>query len=222
MSFLTVNRKINLVTLLDANGEPLSFDQALTTLAGLLMNAPLQPLVQVLAEVSSILYEEPSEDAEKNLRAKFCSEQVIACVCPDDSADVVHFLFHPNALFILNSLLTFNIEFEQKPFDICIYHRNNEGAKPVNSHSPQNPELPILEIFLLTNQLIIHLEENLDNTPLYYSKRRVQEDVHTAIGKAKKLYDNAYFNEQLEQSLGYAVPKLSTLIVGRCQNASTC
>ncbi len=88
MSFLTASRKINLVTLLDANGESLSFDQALTTLAGLLMNAPLQPLAQMLAEVSSILYEEPSEDAEKNLRAKFCSEQAIACVCPEDSADV--------------------------------------------------------------------------------------------------------------------------------------
>lgn len=30
------------------------------------------------------------------------------------------------------------------------------------------------------------------------------------LGRQKKLYDNAYFNEQLEQSLGYAVPKLST------------
>ncbi len=101
MSFLTVNKKINLVTLLDANGEPLSFDQALTTLAGLLMNAPLQPLVQVLAEMSSILYEEPSEDAEKNLRAKFCSEQVIACVCPDDSADVVHWQIYLIKDFII-------------------------------------------------------------------------------------------------------------------------
>ncbi|CCB87117.1 putative uncharacterized protein [Parachlamydia acanthamoebae UV-7] len=58
------------------------------------MHAPLQPLVQTLVEISSILYEEPSDEVERNLREKFCSDHAIACVCPEDSAGIVHFLFH--------------------------------------------------------------------------------------------------------------------------------
>jgi hypothetical protein len=207
----TSEKKVNLVTLLGPDGSPLSFDRTLAVLAGLLMNTPIQPLVQALAEISGILYEQPSEEAEKNLRSQFCSKESIACLCPENDIENIHLLFHPSSICILNSLLTFDIKIQpSEQFDICIFNFKNGVHRSITLPQALSMQLPILEVFLLANQLVIYLEGAIENISLYYAKRRVQEDAYTAISKSKNLYDNAYFNTQLLQSLGYTVPQLAS------------
>jgi hypothetical protein len=74
------SKKINLVTLLGEDKEALSFEIALASLARLLMAAPLQELVQVLAEISCILHDKPWTEAECFLRARFCAKCYIPMI----------------------------------------------------------------------------------------------------------------------------------------------
>jgi hypothetical protein len=211
-------KKRNLVTLHDQNGEPLLFDQALKILAEFLMILPAQSLAQTLAEIGNILHEESWDDADRILREKYCSLDVCRSIFPSNDANNTHVLFNRNAIWIVNTLLTFNIEIKSRDhLNFRIFSIQNKIHKPITSLFHLNNPLPITEIFLLANQLIIHLEREmpefkdgqLAGTPLYYSKHRVREDALTAIGKAKNLYNTEYFNKTLLTSLGVSVSQLS-------------
>ncbi len=65
---ISKKRKLNLVTLFDQKGMPLSFDLALKMLVKYLMILQVQSLVQTPAEIGSVLYEESRENADKILR----------------------------------------------------------------------------------------------------------------------------------------------------------
>jgi hypothetical protein len=110
MSSISTFQKINVITLLGENKEALTFKIALGSLARLLMSAPLQELVQVLAEISCILHDKPWTEAECFLRERFCSKRTVEAICPLDEENTVSYLFSPSALYVLNTLLTFNIE----------------------------------------------------------------------------------------------------------------
>ena len=104
MSFVNAPKKIKLVTLPDQDRKSLSFEKALEVLAKLLMDAPLQELVQTLAEISCVFHEKSSEEAENYLRKRFCSEKTIEAICPKDDAETVNFLFRHNALYELDPI----------------------------------------------------------------------------------------------------------------------
>ncbi|MGD0664173.1 MAG: hypothetical protein ABSA17_00390 [Rhabdochlamydiaceae bacterium] len=202
MSPTNVSKKINLVTLLGQDKEPLSFAKALGALARLLMEAPLQELVQTLAEIGSVLYDKSSE-AESYLRERFYSKQTIKAICPLDDENTVNYLFPYNALYILNTLLTFNIKLTAEEMYVQIFHVSGEDTSFAGNQ--QSTTLPIAEIFLLANQLILYLEKDLSGVAFYYSRTRCQEEVFTALSKAKNLYGVPYFNEQFMRRLGYTI-----------------
>ena len=203
MSAISFSKKINLVTLLGQDWKPLSFEKALGALARLLMEAPLQELVQALAEISSVLYEKSSTEAENYLRERFCTKQTLKAICPLDDEETVNYLFPYNALYILNTLLTFNIKLTSQ--EAYVHIVNVSERKTSFSGSQQSAILPIAEIFLLTNQLILYLEKDLEGITFDYSRNRGQEEVFTALSKAKNLYDVPYFNEQFTLRLGYTI-----------------
>jgi hypothetical protein len=203
MALLNASKKINIITLLGQNKEPLSFEKALGALARLLMESPLQELVQTLAEISSTLYDKSSTEAESHLRNRFCSKQTIEAICPSDDEEMVNYLFPYNALYILNTLLTFNIKLT--PQEASVHIINVSEGKDLLSGSQQSNILPVAEIFLLANQLILYLEKDLEGVAFDYSRNRGQEEVFTALSKAKNLYDVPYFNEQFRLRLGYTV-----------------
>lgn len=202
MPFINTSKKVNLITLLADDKNPLSFEKALEALVKLLMKAPLQELVQALAEISNVLYEKSSTEAESYLRNQFCSNQTIKAICPSDDEHSVNYLFSYNALYILNTLLTFNIK--PTSSESCQISHMSEGVIFFTGNQ-QNLILPITEIFLLTNQLILYLEKDLNGIAFDYSRHRGQEEVFTALSKAKKLYDVPYFNEQFVRHLDYTI-----------------
>lgn len=203
MALLNTSKKINIITLLGQNKEPLSFEKALGALARLLMESPLQELVQTLAEISSILYDKSPAEAEIHLRERFCTKQTIKAICPVDDEETVNYLFPYNALYLLNTMLTFNIKLT--PQEAYVHIVNVSEGKASLSGSQQGAILPIAEIFLLANQLILYLEKDLDSIAFDYSRNRGQEEVFTALSKAKNLYDVPYFNEQFTLRLGYTI-----------------
>lgn len=208
MSSSNTSKKINVITLQSKNREPLTFEMALGALARLLMSTPTQELVQVLAEISCILHDKPWTEAECFLRERFCSKRTVDVICPLDNENTVNYLFSPSALYILNTLLTFNIEITSKQLLAHIFHDSESGISFAGSQP--NTGLPIAEIFLLTNQLLLHLEKDLNGIALDYSRNRGGEETFTAISKAKYLYDIPYFNEQFIRRLGYTIAQWET------------
>lgn len=203
MSAFSTSKKINLVTVFGHDWKPLSFEKALGALARLLMEAPTQKLVQALAEISGILYEKSSEEAEKYLRQRFSCKETIKVICPQDDDKTVNYLFSYNALYILNTLLTFNIKLTRQESFVRIV--NASKNKTSFADSQKSTILPITEIFVLANQLILYLEKDLDDIAFDYSRNRGQEEAFTALSKAKNLYDVPYFNEQFTSRLGYTI-----------------
>jgi len=202
MSTVSISKKINLVTLLDHDWKPLSYEKALRALAKLLMESPLEELVQALAEISSVLHEKPSEEAENYLRQRFSSKEVINDICPRDDEETINYLFPYNALYILNTLLKFNIQLPpEEPFVKIL----TVSERPSFESSLRIHVLPIAEIFLLANQLVLYLEKDLQGVAFDYSRTRDQEEVFTALSKAKNLYDTPYFNDQFSRRFGYTI-----------------
>lgn len=208
MCSTNTSKEINLVTLNMRDGKPLPFEMALDVLARLLMTTPLQELAQTLGEIGSVLHEKSWVEAESYLRKKFCSQQTTKAIFPLDNKNTINYLFSPSALYILNTLLTFNIELASEQLPAPILHKSERGI--LFAGSQPNAGLPITEIFLLTNQLILYLEKDLNGIALDYSRNRGGEETFTAISKAKYLYDVTYFNEQFMRYLGYTIPQWET------------
>jgi hypothetical protein len=208
MTFTNASKKINVVTLTGQDRKPLSFENALGALARLLMTAPLQQLAQTLAEISSVLHDKSWAEAESHLRKQFCSPTTIEAIIPLDDEKTVNYLFSHSALYILNTLLTFNISLTTQEAYCYIIHESEKGLSFAGSH--KNVALPIAEIFLMTNQLLLYLEKDLNGIALDYSRNRGGEEIFTAISKAKHLYDVPYFNDKFIRHLGYTIPEWAT------------
>ncbi|MBS0651424.1 MAG: hypothetical protein JSR93_09710, partial [Verrucomicrobia bacterium] len=208
MPSTNTSKKINVVTLTGQDREPLSFETALGALARLLITAPLQELAQTLAEISSVLHDKSWAEAESHLRKQFCSQQTIEAIIPLDNEETVNYLFSHSALYVLNTLLTFNIPLTTQEAYCYIIHESEKGLSFAGSQ--QSVALPIAEIFLMTNQLLLYLEKDLNGIALDYSRNRGGTETFTAISKAKNLYDIPYFNEQFIHHLGYTISQWET------------
>lgn len=221
---MQVVKQWNLITMNGQDGNPLSFDQTLRAFFALLKKCSQRDLAQTVSEISGTLYNSKDViEANRSLVQKYAPlisyHQLLPFQRQDGSVDI---LFTRNAIWILNSLLTFNPFEVSEEFSDCLpimcFPKNKIYLPP--SLQDQG-KLPIAELFLLANQLISHLQNEIpeasesisSKTQFYFSYMRVQEDAVAAIGKSRNLFNTTYFNQKMLEMLGISVEQLSDYLL---------
>jgi hypothetical protein len=207
---MSATKQWNLFTMNGQDGNPLSFDQNLGALIALLRKLDSMDIAQTLSEISGILYDNDGIEANVILTKKYASlsDSFLPVINNDGSGNI---LFTQNAVWILNSLLTFeplNAPEDQPELIPCMVFPKESVVSPT------------VELFLLTNQLIVHIQNSISEyteafpskTQLYFSYHRIDEDAVAAIGKAENLFNTDYFNKKLNETLEMSVKQLSNYL----------
>lgn len=208
-------RRRNLVTMNDVEGKPLPLDHSLLALIELLDKCCSQELLQVLGEIGCELYDKELDKANEILLKKYASGNFIEKVSPLKKSDGTEdFFFTPHAMKILNTLLVFNCT-HRMILNFQNFTKINGLHIPLSTSSENAQNLPIIDLFLLTNQLVADVQNNSSNSKdefladvaLYYSQ--IFEDTNASIGRAQLLYNNSYFNQMLAKEFGISILELS-------------
>jgi hypothetical protein len=199
----------------DSEGNPLSFEQSLLFLVELLTRLPTQELVQTLGEIGGILYENTCDKANEILFKKYSYAPWIK-IHPllKESNGTENFLFTLHAMRLLNTLLVFDCAQGEILNSQRLVIQNGIHF-PLTAHSHNANRLQIFDLFLLSNQLISYIQNDLvdnedkflSNIPIYYSQ--VLVDTNAAIGRSQHLYNTDYFNQKLTEGFGVSVLELS-------------
>ena len=216
---MSATKQRNLITMNGQDGKPLSLDQILAALIALLRKLDSRNIAQTLSEISGVLYDKNEIEANEILTKKYASLIAYPTLLPTRNNDgCTTILFTQNAIWILNTLLTFNpLKVPEDPpeqIPIMCFPKN---SLYLPSSFQDKYRLPIVELFLLTNQLISHLQNEIpeyteafsSKTQLYFSYSRIDEDAVAAIGKSEHLFNTDYFNKKLQEMLGMTVEQLS-------------
>ncbi len=197
----------------DSRGNPFSFDYALIYITQRLRVLPIRDLIQTLGEIAHVLYWKKTDEANQILITKYPSSASFHDSLPPlrSSGGSRNYLFTFYAIRLLSNLLVFKFDERRvilEPQEILV--RNG-------LHIPQSDtdvRSSIIPLFLLANQLIVHIENDLsfndptylDDPPIYYS--RIREGPRALIARGLLLYDTDYFNEKLQELLGMTVRNL--------------
>ncbi|NGX47969.1 MAG: hypothetical protein K1000chlam3_01354 [Chlamydiae bacterium] len=198
----------------DSEGNPLSFAFALLCIIQKLMVLSSRDLEQALGEIAHVLYYKKIDEANQILIEKYLSSPSFNDLLPPlkSSDGTINYLFTSSAIRLFSNLLVFKFDHRRGNLKFQMMLVRNGLHIP---HSDKDVRSSIIPLFLLANQLIVHIENDLafddqthlDAPQIYYS--RIQEDPLAMIGRGMLLYDTVYFNEKLQDLLGMNMSELS-------------
>lgn len=198
--------RTNLITLNRSDNEPLSLDESLFYLLdslNLSWSLYGREFIQSLCEIAIVLHRDINKNginANKLLYEKYFLPNLT--LPPIITSDGVQNLLFTNQGLRLLSLL---ISCECSPNFIL-------PSQVISGQDYRSLQYRIIETFFFANQLLIHLQQDINDISYYYLNNNSFKTPLNIILRSRILYDTSYFNKKLKQYFSMSSHELNNFL----------